>query len=150
MTRVNPIAKTPGRRFRRCCRATTAIEFAIVAPLLFAIMFGIIGFGLQFATRIALTYAATEGGRAAVAGLTDAERASLARMAIARALNAFSPLVDPAMATVSVDLTDEASDQKIDIGIAYSDTRFATLPFIPNFNGLTPVAVSYYVTDPSG
>ena len=35
--------------------APDGIEFAIVAPLLFAIMFGIIGFGTQFATRIALT-----------------------------------------------------------------------------------------------
>jgi Flp pilus assembly protein TadG len=113
-------------------------------------MFGIMGFGLQFATRIALTYAATEGGRAAVAGITDTERTSLARTAIANTLTALSPLVIPANATVSVDLTDEASDQKIAITIAYSDTRFATLPFVPDFTTLNPVTVDYYVTDPSG
>ena len=39
--------------------ATTAVEFGIVAPLLFAIMFGLIGFGTQFATRIALTHPIT-------------------------------------------------------------------------------------------
>jgi Flp pilus assembly protein TadG len=141
---------TSCRRFPDDTGATTAVEFAIVAPLLFAIMFGIMGFGLQFATRIALTYAATEGGRAAVAGITDTERTSLARTAIANTLTALSPLVIPANATVSVDLTDEASDQKIAISIAYSDTRFATLPFVPDFTTLNPVTVDYYVTDPSG
>jgi len=76
---------------RRLCgdiRATTAVEFGIVAPLLFAVMFGILAFGLQFATRLAVTYAATEGGRAAVGGLSDTERESLARAAITRALTA--------------------------------------------------------------
>lgn len=147
-----PLSKTGKscRHFPADAAATTAVEFAIVAPLLFAIMFGIIGFGLQFATRIALTYAATEGGRAAVSGLTDTERASLARTAITNTLTALSPLVIPGNATVSVDLTTEASDQKIAISIAYSDTRFAKLPFVPDFTTLNPVTVDYYVTDPSG
>lgn len=138
------------RKFSDSVRATTAVEFGIVAPLLFAIMFGIIGFGLQFATRIALTYAATEGGRAAVGGLSDLERESLARAAVARALTAMSPLVDPTKAIISVVQVDEATDHKIDISIAYSDARFATMPFVPSFTTLNPVTVEYYVTDPSG
>jgi len=150
MTRWRSDAETFCRRFRRDRRATTAIEFAIVAPLLFAIMFGIIGFGTQFATRIALTYAATEGGRAAVAGLDDADREDLARKAIGKALAALAPLINPDKAAVSFDMTMGATDQKIDIGITYSDNRFATLPFTPNFNNLGPVRVTYYVTDPSG
>jgi Flp pilus assembly protein TadG len=130
--------------------ATTAVEFGIVAPLLFAIMFGIIGFGLQFAMRIALTYAATEGGRAAVGGLTDTDREGLARAAITRTLTALSPLVDPGKATLGIVQADEAGGHKIDISIAYSDNRFAVLPFVPNFTTLNPVTVEYYVTDPSG
>ncbi|HEY4266515.1 MAG TPA: TadE/TadG family type IV pilus assembly protein [Micropepsaceae bacterium] len=137
-------------RFRRSRCATTAIEFAIVAPFLFAIMFGIIGFGMQFATHIALTYAATEGGRAAVAGLNDGERETLARGAITKALTALKPLIKVGNATISFDMTAEATDQKINIGIAYNDTRFAVLPFVPNFNNQAPVTVTYYVTDPSG
>jgi Flp pilus assembly protein TadG len=132
------------------CGATTAVEFGIVAPLLFAIMFGILAFGVQFATRIAITYAATEGGRAAVGGLSDAERESLARAAITRALTALSPLIDPSKAAVNVVQADIASNHKINISIAYSDTRFALLPFVPDFSTLNPVAVEYYVTDPSG
>jgi len=59
-------------------------------------------------------------------------------------------LVDPTKATVNVIQADQASDHKINISIAYSDTRFALLPFVPNFSTLNPVAVEYYVTDPSG
>lgn len=138
------------RGFSHSVSATTAVEFGIVAPLLFAILFGLIGFGTQFATRIALTYAASEGGRAAVGGLTDSERENLARAAINDSLTALSPLVDVGKAVVSFDATQESSDHKIAITIAYSDTRFAHLPFIPDLTSLAPITVDYYVTDPSG
>jgi Flp pilus assembly protein TadG len=137
------------RRFGNDGHATTAIEFAIIAPLLFAILFGIVGFGVQYATRIALTYAAAEGGRAAVAGLDDADRISLAETAISNTLAALSPLINSSNASVSVNLSEETSDEEISITIAYSDTRFAELPFLPNLANLNPVTVDYYVTDPS-
>lgn len=138
------------RRLRRDERATTAVEFGVLAPLLFAVLFGILAFGVQFATRIAVTYAATEGGRAAVGGLDDTERENLARAAIDRALTAMSPLVDPSKAAVNVVQADASGDRKIDISITYNDTRFALLPFVPDFSALNPVTVQYYVTDPSG
>jgi len=149
MKRSFSAAEKSCRKFSANIRATTAVEFGIVAPLLFAIMFGIIGFGLQFATRIALTYAATEGGRAAMVGLSDQERTSLAKTAIANTLNALSPLVDPKKSTVSVDFTKEASDKKVAITVSYNDTRFAELPYLPNLSNLNPVTVDFYVTDPS-
>lgn len=138
------------RRWRIDSNATTAVEFGIVAPLLFAVMFGILAFGIQFATRIAVTYAATEGGRAAVGGLSDTERESLARAAITRALTALSPLVDSSKAAVNIVQASVSNDRKIDISITYNDTRFAALPFVPDFSTLNPVTVEYYVTDPSG
>ncbi len=150
MRRVFSRAGRACGRLRGDTRATTAVEFGIVAPLLFAVMFGILAFGIQFATRIAVTYAATEGGRAAIGGLDDTERESLARAAITRVLTALSPLVDPSKAAVNVVQADEASDHKIDISITYNDTRFALLPFVPDFSALNPVTVEYYVTDPSG
>ena len=130
--------------------ATTAVEFGIIAPFLFAILFGLIGFGTHYAARIALTHAASEGGRAAVGGLTDGERESLARAAINDSLTALSPLIDVSKAVVSFDTSQESSDRKIAITIAYSDGRFAHLPFIPDLTSLAPVTVDYYVTDPSG
>jgi Flp pilus assembly protein TadG len=114
-------------------------------------LFGIVAFGLQFATRIALSYAVTEGGRAAVAGLSDTERESLATSAIGYALNAYSPLVDPDKATVSVTPVGATSNgEMLEISISYSDTRFANLPFVPDLSNLPPVSTTFIVADPSG
>jgi Flp pilus assembly protein TadG len=143
-------AAQAGRRLPDDVRATTAIEFAIIAPLLFAILFATVAFGVQYSTRVAITYAAAEGGRAAVAGLNDAERATLAKTAINNTLTALSPLVDTTKATVTVNLGSEGINKTISISIAYGDTRFAQMPFLPDLTGLQPVTVQYYVTDPSG
>jgi Flp pilus assembly protein TadG len=130
-------------------RATVSIEFAILAPVFFAIMFGVVMFGAEYATRIALTYAAAEGGRAAVSGLSDSERESLATTAIQDTLNAFSPLIESANAVITVNTASESSSEEITISIAYTDDRFANLPFVPQMSSLPPVTVSYFVTDPS-
>jgi Flp pilus assembly protein TadG len=129
---------------------TISVEFALLAPVLFAIMFGILGFGMQYSTRIALTYAASEGGRAAVAGLSDNERETLARNAIENTLKALSPLVDATKAQVSFQMVADQNNTEVDISIAYNDTRFAQIPFLPDFSNLAPVSVSYFITDPSG
>jgi len=149
MRMVSRAGAVCGRRLWKDIGGTSAIEFALVSPLLFLLMFGIITFGLQYCARVALTYAASEGGRAAVAGLNDAERSSLAKTAIQNALVALSPLVNPSNAVVTVNLSDEASDESITISIDYTDTRFATMPFMPDLANLSPVSVNYYVTDPS-
>lgn len=44
----------------------SAVEFAIVAPLLFMLLFGILGFGIVFAQNLALENAARAGARAGV------------------------------------------------------------------------------------
>ena len=53
------------RGFRRDTRAAAMVEFAIVAPLLFALIFGIIDFGRVFFLYNNLTNAAREGARIA-------------------------------------------------------------------------------------
>lgn len=141
----------PGRRrFAGDARGTTAVEFALVAPLLFAVLFGIITFGVQYATRIALTYAAAEGGRAALAGLSDTERVSLAKAAAKKAMLAMTPLVDSDNASVNAWPTADGTHETITVTIGYSDTRFAALPFLPDLSSTAPVTVQFYVTDPTG
>ena len=58
------------------------MEFAILATLLLTLVFAIISFGIQFGARLVATQAASEGARASVAGLTAAERTSLANTAV--------------------------------------------------------------------
>jgi Flp pilus assembly protein TadG len=52
--------KAPGER------GATIVEFAIIAPLLFALVFGIIDFGWAFMQDLSVKQAAREGGRIAI------------------------------------------------------------------------------------
>ncbi|MCA7902802.1 pilus assembly protein [Burkholderia cepacia] len=52
---------------RRRQRGATAVEFAIVFPLLFVIFYGIVAFGMIFTIQQSLTFAASEGARAGLA-----------------------------------------------------------------------------------
>ena len=58
------------------------MEFALVVPLLFLLVFGIIDFSRAYNTRISLTEAAAEGARAISLGRTDAQAATAARAAL--------------------------------------------------------------------
>lgn len=85
-----------------------------------------------------------------MAGLSDNERETLARNAIENTLKALSPLVDATKAQVSFQMVADQNNTEVDISIAYNDTRFAQIPFLPDFSNLAPVSVSYFITDPSG
>lgn len=135
------------RRLSSDERATVAIEFAILAPLMFAVLFGLVAFGTQYSKRIALTYAASEGGRAAVAGLDSDNRQALATAAINQSLLAFWPLIDKTKAAISFPTPTQSGE--IVISIAYDDDRLAILPFLPDLTDTAPVQVSYFVSDPS-
>ena len=130
---------------------TVAVEFAFVLVLFLSILFGIIAFGFQFAARIALSYAVAEGGRSAIAGLTSAERQSLATTAINRVLTSFSPLIDPARATVLVTSQGQTPQgEAIEIDIGYQDDRFNVFPFLPVLSATSSVQTIFLVGDPSG
>jgi len=53
------------RRLARCERGTAVVEFALIAPLLFLIVFGIIEFGRMLNAYNQLTQLAGQGARAA-------------------------------------------------------------------------------------
>jgi len=51
-------------------RGATAVEFAIIAPVLFMIIFGIIGFGIAFMQLQTIRGAVREGARISAVGAT--------------------------------------------------------------------------------
>lgn len=71
-----------------------AVEFALIAPVFLAIVFGILIYGLYFGTWIAVSQAAAEGARASVAGMSTAERSSLAQAAAAAVLENYGSLLN--------------------------------------------------------
>lgn len=56
----------PYRLFRRNRRAAAAVEFALVAPVFFLLVFGMIEYGRMVMVQQVLTNASREGARAAV------------------------------------------------------------------------------------
>lgn len=56
------------RRGAKCEQGASAVEFAIVVPLLTTLLLAIIGFGFLYNNYLAVTHAAQEGARMAAVG----------------------------------------------------------------------------------
>lgn len=56
-------------------KGASAIEFAIILPVLIMLVFGIIQFGVAYNKYIALTHAAREGARLAAVGIYEVDPA---------------------------------------------------------------------------
>lgn len=61
---------------------TSAVEFALVAPVLFMIVFGIGVYGIYLGAKHNLDQLAAEAARATISGITDQERGELARRSV--------------------------------------------------------------------
>ena len=66
------------RRVWSSTGGASALEFAIVAPVFFTLIFGILIYGYYFASMSMLNHIAYESARATVSGLSDDERSALA------------------------------------------------------------------------
>ncbi len=79
-----------GQRLRcwaRCRRGSSAVEFALVTPMLLLLFAGIAAFGICLGATHNLRLVAAEAARASIAGVTDSERATLARDSVTRSLS---------------------------------------------------------------
>lgn len=66
LTRKHPKVNSSHRSHRKNRRAAAAVEFAVVAPLFFLFVFGMIEFGRMVMVQQVLTNASREGARLAV------------------------------------------------------------------------------------
>lgn len=107
---------------------TASIEFALVATLLLAILFGTFVYGHYFAVRIALVHSASEGARASVAGITDGERATLAAGAVDRALDAYGNFLPRDGVTVSAHpVAGETGQFSVTVGFDFDRLGYGSL-----------------------
>lgn len=81
------------RRIGRDEQGLAAVEFAIVAPMLLLLAFGVIVYSLYFAAFLGVREAAAEGARAAMAGLSSAERIQLATTRADAVMTAYASLM---------------------------------------------------------
>ena len=120
------------------------VEFALVAPLFFLILFGVIQLGILFGGQLALTNTAREVARYAStvpAGATLAQIQSQANPILQRSIPAYngSAVVGVAYCYYSNPTTPPTYSQKVTITIAYGHTLFIPLvgAIIDRIDGVT-------------
>ena len=94
-------------RFRNDASGAVAIEFVLIAPLLFALLFGIMTIGFYVGVSHSVSQLATGAARASVAGLDMEERVELAQAYLARASSNYPLLSQDA---VTPDIQTETTD----------------------------------------
>ena len=95
-------------QFRSNEDGAVAIEFALLAPLLFAMLFGIVCLGYFMALSHSVQDLAAASARASLAGITSAERQGFAEAHLAQAGSRY-PLLDTAALSSTVSVSDGAS-----------------------------------------
>ncbi len=110
-----PLGSGPGcRRFCRNRCGATAVEFAIVGPVLMLLLIGIMIYGGYFLMAHSVQELANDAARSAVAGLSDSERQQLASASLASELPSYG-FLNPKQ--VQLNYSDQA--QVMTIHIAY-------------------------------
>lgn len=105
-------------------RGAAAVEFALVMPLLFLLIFGIIDFARAWNMQIALTHAAREGVRVAALGGSAGD-------AVARTEAAAFPVTGMTVGVTSCPVTAASSD---DAEVLASRTYDYITPISPVLN----------------
>lgn len=129
-----------------------ALEFALVAPLLFALIFGIIGYGYMLSFRQGISQGAAEGARAAAVAASDSETAGMA--ALNRSLESYGVSCSGTTLTrdgatvgtcrVDVDKCESAGTKNcafVQVNYAYRDHPL--LPSFPGLGGTLPENLDY-------
>ena len=89
-------------------RATSAVEFAFIAPVFLILLFGLIAFGSYLGIIHGIQQLTAEAARASIAGLSDAERLSLAQNNITANVGSY-PMLSAERLTVQSAGTDTAT-----------------------------------------
>jgi len=110
-----------------------AIEFAIVGPLFFLVLLGVLIFAIYFGTVHSVQQLAAEAARATVQGLTESERAELAQNQVKSIVGSY-PLIDPNYLTITA-AASAADANLFNVSISYDASRSIVFAF----EGLIPM-----------
>ncbi len=116
----------------RCRSGSTAVEFAIVAPVFLLLLCGLVVYGLYFSTLHAVQQLAAEAARASVAGLSETERRSIATRYVQDNAPGYA-LIAPAKVTVNAATTADSDVFEVAVTYDSSDEPFRA------FGGLVPM-----------
>lgn len=122
-------------RFLTQSNGTSAVEFAIIAPVFLLLVFGMIAYGLYLGAVHSVQQLAADAARTAIAGLDEAERKTLAKKYIE--LNgAGYALIDQRRLVVNV--KDSTADgQQFVVALSYDARDLPIWNLIPNLPSQT-------------
>jgi len=99
--------RPPARNVLADRSATSAVEFAILAPVFLVFLLGIAAYGIYFGASHSIQQIAADAVRTAIAGLDESERQALATGFIGHNAGGY-PFIDSARLTVTArDSTDD-------------------------------------------
>ena len=139
------MTRHPGRRhnnigFRAHRGGAAAVEFAIIGPVLVLLLIGILVYGGYFLLAHSVQQLANDAARAAVAGLSDSERQTLASATLASELPSYG-FLDPR--EVQLDYSDQAQVMTVQVAYDASGSPLWAL------NGVIPMPSSAIVRSAS-
>ncbi|MBX3480273.1 MAG: pilus assembly protein [Caulobacter sp.] len=108
----------PLRAFSRDQLGGAAVEFAIIGPILVFLLMGIVGWGGYFWVSHAVQQVTNDAARAAVAGLDQDERTSLASAVLNTEIDDYAWLK-----TEAAKVTVTSQDQAITVRVVYDATH---------------------------
>nr|WP_269932306.1 TadE/TadG family type IV pilus assembly protein [Aminobacter sp. HY435] len=112
-----------------CQSGTSAIEFAIIAPVFLLLVFGMIAYGIYFGAMHSVQQMAADAARTAIAGLDETERKALAQRFID--LNADGYVfIDKSKLVVSVK-DSEADAEQFVVSLRYDARQLPVWNLLP-------------------
>ncbi|WP_398481790.1 TadE/TadG family type IV pilus assembly protein [Tardiphaga sp.] len=119
------------KTFASCRRGSSAVEFAMLLPVFLTIVFGIVVFGSYLAVIHGVQQLAAEAARSSVAGMTEAERSSLASTYVTNNAATY-PLINPTkLTTAAATSPSNANVFVVTVNYDAAGMFICTLPFVP-------------------
>jgi Flp pilus assembly protein TadG len=117
-------------RFRTDISATSAIEFAMLAPLFILFLLGMIAYGIYFGASHSVQQIAADAARTAISGLSAAERRTLVADYVTHNAAGY-PFVDSTKLTVNAQ--DSATDaNQFVVSVSYDARNLPIWNLLPN------------------
>jgi Flp pilus assembly protein TadG len=150
---MNSYVEPTARRLRpghsRQQRGSTAIEFAMIFPLFFVVLYGIITFSMIFVAQQSLTLAAEEGARAAL----TYQKGDTPDLALSARVNTVCPtaksMLTPMVATADCHATSTACNsgmECVQVIVSYSYVDKPLVPSLPILGDVLPTTLTSSAT----
>jgi Flp pilus assembly protein TadG len=118
-------------KFSSCRRGATAVEFAMVLPIFLTVVFGIVVFGSYLAVVHGVQQLTAEAARASIAGMTEAERSTLASNYVTANAGTY-PLINSAkLSTAAATSPSNSNVFIVTVNYDASSMFIYALPFVP-------------------